>query len=599
MRRPTLGSIFLPVFLLGGLVPGISGCATLPFGTEEPQPSDRQLLQRLSAPPQEDTSPAADLPERDSLLSRAVLARLERVVPRTTGRVVLEVRDREPEPLATSDEKGLITVSKGAVELCLQDRVRGPHLLAFVLAHELAHIENHDFLHLQFLNYLVRPMADSTRAEILDISRPTQRDLKDRELRADQRALVLLTLAGYDPRIVLEDAFDFLQAWSRRILGEIAYGSYPTPEARTRILQAQFATLLEKLDYFYAGNKLFQAGFFQEAASVYEIFLKEIRDPAALNNAGLAYLQAAAKQLSQCDGRAAMRLELPTLLDSRTLAERTILRGPATDCYDQPEFRRLRIASEELFEELTGKYHDYVPGYLNWASLNALSELPEGVLLRVREMPEPGNPNEAFKRALLEEIGLYLWERRVGRTQDRDPLEGLRTLVENHPERSEGFYNLGSLLWETGRIDEAVAQWKRFLQLEPHGVHAEYVRSQLGLVSPGELEPEFALALPRSVQLGPITPEILEWLLNLSRPKRLETPELSFELYRDSVYWALVMNSRLIILEKKLSDEASGILLEDLPRGPRLETTSGVTFTFDRIAVEQSGDQASVLYFQR
>ncbi len=51
--------------------------------------------------------------------------------------------------------------------------------------------------------------------------------------------------------------------------------------------------------------------------------------------------------------------------------------------------------------------------------------------------------------------------------------------IEMNPQHVNAWFNLGLVSDQSGKKDGAINAWKRFLELEPSGSNAEYVKNRL------------------------------------------------------------------------------------------------------------------------
>lgn len=63
----------------------------------------------------------------------------------------------------------------------------------------------------------------------------------------------------------------------------------------------------------------------------------------------------------------------------------------------------------------------------------------------------------------------------------------LKDLIRNYPNFSDAMYNLGRLYFKQGEKDSAGEIWRRYLETESEGNHAELVRETLGIEKPEEV----------------------------------------------------------------------------------------------------------------
>ena len=189
---------------------------------------------------------AADEDPRVALAQR-VFAKLLRAWDSSRVEPGLYVVETRHSAWAASLADGNILLSRDAIDISLAaGRQRGEHLLAFVLAHELAHQRSDDLWHQRFFRS-VRLQDESQRARLLDglpLDAGLVRDIEQMEAQADRDGLVMMASVGFDPWQVLEQG-DFFTSWVESIWkltceepGGADFRS-ACEQARTRALRAQ------------------------------------------------------------------------------------------------------------------------------------------------------------------------------------------------------------------------------------------------------------------------------------------------------------------------------------------------------------------------
>jgi hypothetical protein len=84
-----------------------------------------------------------------------------------------------------------------------------------------------------------------------------------------------MTMGGYDPKAIIDrDGTNFFEDWVSKITGKIAYSDpiHPGPKERAEFLRAQLGPVVEVLNYFTFGVRLYQLGSYSDA-----ILLKAFR----------------------------------------------------------------------------------------------------------------------------------------------------------------------------------------------------------------------------------------------------------------------------------------------------------------------------------
>jgi len=211
------------------------------------------------------------------------------------------------QPWAASLSDGSILVSLPAVDLALKDGPEtGRHLLAFILAHELAHQRNNDMWHTKFLR-LAASLNTSPQAESLSLAKRSENEdiriTEEKEVRADREALAMMAIVGFDPKTVVRNN-DFFTTWVETLRGQSCQSQNKSEEttffcaqAQARSLRAK-ARIIEQANQsvlFTIGKQLFVAGAYAQARELFQTFGYEFPFQAVFSNIGLSYVSEAVK----------------------------------------------------------------------------------------------------------------------------------------------------------------------------------------------------------------------------------------------------------------------------------------------------------------
>ncbi len=198
-------------------------------------------------------------------------------------------------PWAASLADGHILLSRAAIDICLGfGRQRGEHLLAFILAHELAHQKGNDLWHQQFFRLIGNQSPERTdeirRDLALDENRVAQ--LESIEAQADLDAVVMMASVGYDPYQIVRDK-DFYTSWIENI--------WQTPcsediaacqKARERALRtrAQLESISDQAIFYTLGIQSLVAKNYQQARSYLTAYARNFPGRSVHNSIGVSYL---------------------------------------------------------------------------------------------------------------------------------------------------------------------------------------------------------------------------------------------------------------------------------------------------------------------
>ena len=445
-----------------------------------------------------------ELKEADNPLvarAKAVFKRVATVADKRALRppkllVIPIVRD----PWAASLRDGTILLNKKALERCYHHVGKriGDSRLAFVIGHELAHLANDDFWHLEAFN-MIRQFGSGTRAEkeVLallsnqpirqaggDANTPQgNQTLKNKELHADKYGLLYAAMAGYDPQaVVASRKNNFFQAWTGQTIQTAAYTDkqHPTPIQRADFLLTEMENVKKHIVLFNTGVRLFQVGQYEHAVEFLESFLGKFPSREVYNNIGLAYYQIAMEYLAKCDREKAFRFKLATILDTETRASEYVRSGSDEDCIHRKDFKANMHLAVTNFEKANANDPYYPPAYINLSSAYIALEKYLKALALFKDMTDTllqTKNNPQVKNNL--SIANYLLDRSRNRDGFDTALDDLQKITKKHVYFADSFYNLGRIAKEKGNNPIAKAYWRQFINLEPNGVYASLAQKAL------------------------------------------------------------------------------------------------------------------------
>ena len=125
-------------------------------------------------------------------------------------------------PWAASLADGNILLSRAAIETCMSfGKDRAEHLLAFILAHELAHQRSDDLWHQRFFRLIGNHAPDIKQKMLqgLQLNGQLWTDVAQKEAQADYDSLIMMSSEGYDPYQILDKRIFSPRGW--KIFGGI------------------------------------------------------------------------------------------------------------------------------------------------------------------------------------------------------------------------------------------------------------------------------------------------------------------------------------------------------------------------------------------
>lgn len=202
-------------------------------------------------------------------------------------------------PWAASLADGNILLSKQAIETCFSyGEQRGEHLLAFVLAHELAHQRADDLWHQRFFRMIGNRSEESQKKMMagLDLDSDLLSQLEQKEAQADHDGLVLMSSVGFDAYQVIDDK-DFFTLWVESIWQQNCtdseskshYSACKQAQRRALRTQTQLETIAAQSMLYDLGVQEFVAGNYQQARDYFTAYGRDYPGRAIISAIGLTY----------------------------------------------------------------------------------------------------------------------------------------------------------------------------------------------------------------------------------------------------------------------------------------------------------------------
>lgn len=555
--------------------------------------------------------------EENPLVSR-VEAVFERVLAaadkRSNRRPKLVIIREAGDPWVLCGDDGTVVLTQIAMEICYRDanEETGDAQAAFMLGHELAHLANDDFWDAAVSEFVHNPGPGQKAADDLQslLGKPEAvEDRKKKELQADDYGLLYASMAGYDPKVIVNSkGKNFFQEWASRTGGEIAYTDslHPAPEDRGLFLLSKMEDLKKSLILFDLGVRLYQLGMYEDALSFMETYEKKFPCREVLNNIGLLHYQIGIKALAQSSRSKAYRFMLATELDIQTRAK--TFRGETN------KFKEEMRTAARYFREACEKDVTYAPARVNLSSALIMAEeyseavaiLDEALKLR-KDDPAALNNKAVAKyldmRKSFENPDSSEKKRRILKEMiSEESIAVLKLLTEQNKEFSDACYNLGRMLTEQNEISEAGKAWKQFLEIEASGVYAEMAEKELGIKKAAlTKEPQDFKESP-PVRLGGVDETIENQLKSVSKyPLNLDM--VSGEFYAGEDFQVLILENEVELVESAVKQKVTydDVISEYGPAVQVFNCISGKKIlVYEKFAIDIKDNAAvNVAYFNR
>lgn len=241
-------------------------------------------------------------PNRDALVARAhrVYQRLARSWDQSRLTPALHIVQSSAGPWAASLQDGNILLSKKALEVCFKYKGKGDDLLAFVLAHEMAHMRSNDLWHMQFFR-LVGSQAPAIQKRLVAGIKNNIDNLERREAQADHDGIILMSTVGFDPFQIIDNK-DFFTIWVENIwrhsckhLANQSNEKKACAKAKTRALRtkAQLQRALSQSVLYELGIQSLVAKQYKKAQDYLQAFARDFPSRSVFEALGISHLMQA------------------------------------------------------------------------------------------------------------------------------------------------------------------------------------------------------------------------------------------------------------------------------------------------------------------
>jgi len=206
-------------------------------------------------------------------------------------------------PWAASLSDGSILMSREAIVAVKKfGAQRSQHLLAFILAHELAHQRSDDLWHQRFFR-LIGNNKDNSKQKVLsslNFNKQLFENVAEKEIQADHDSLLMMNSVGYDPYQVLDkiDSADFFTKWVENIWKDSCSHQNSNSkiaslcdQAKSRALRArlQLTNVATQSMLYDLGVQAFIANNFVNARRYFIAYGRDNSNRAVLSAIGLSY----------------------------------------------------------------------------------------------------------------------------------------------------------------------------------------------------------------------------------------------------------------------------------------------------------------------
>ena len=351
--------------------------------------------------------------------------------------------------------------------------------LAFVLAHELAHVTKQ---HSVQSNLFIEATRDAdARIDPAVITHTTRLQ----EIEADRVGMITAFLAGYGPRGGLE----FLATEGKEM--EIpAHLDHPTFDERVHYLEEYWSNDVKyAFQAFKSGvGKIDKGGELEatdqgQALALYKDALEDFRrfretvtaGPEVLNNMGVAYARVGV--LAQARGGSALNNWLTPLSVERQvgLKYKSLSESANRGAGDEVPWQLTQAIG--LFKEALGKNPGYRRASINLAVADIAIGTPAAALEVLTKLPAATGADGAEAQNL---VGVA----QASSGKNGDAEVAFKSALTQQPGQQAAMFNLGRLYKNVGRKPDSDGAWKSCLAKYPAGPWADVAKKEMAAVAP-------------------------------------------------------------------------------------------------------------------
>ncbi len=406
--------------------------------------------------------------------ARAIFKRVAQATGVADERIPrLLITQDEPErgPLAIALPSGWIVLSKGLLARllgsCDHQNEAGETRLAFIIGHELAHHLHDDFWHVQLFSAQGQTIIRSEDPV-------TDDDRRLQELKADVRGIVYTATAGfYTPSIVADDPnVNFFQEWVRA-----RADTHPTPQQRADVVKKRLRKVLADIDIFQAGVQFYQAGKYDKAIYAFDRFRRTFESREVYHNLAASHHQLALQIYRQWKKTPrALPFHLSFTIDPETRASQIWLKRYVSRRGPEPEqkFGAHLDSAITFYRAAVSRDATYIPSANNLGAaliMRAISrEQPQDLHLAVSALLQV--PEALRSLGTLNNLGVAYWYL-------KNAAEARHVWLQAYQQAyAPAAFNLGEQAYQSHQNMEAKRYWQQYLDLEPSGAHAAWLRQQ-------------------------------------------------------------------------------------------------------------------------
>jgi len=476
--------------------------------------------------------------------------------------------------LPVSIPDGWVIVSQKVLDMTYSEPEYGDDRLAFVLAHEIAHLLDDDFWHINFFSALellkshdvVQPAVLNELKGIFDQTAKIQA----KELRADERGILYTVMAGFDSNAIVKNGKEdsFFHQWQHMLsLSQLArhedHNTHPSSLQRSAAVLARLQKVSDEADLFKLGLIFYQSRNFELAVRAFGEFLRYFPSREVYHNLAASYHQLALLHYVEDNNDAnLLPFSLPIMADPYSRAASGVSRAAKTD---RERFKQNIIKAIAHYEASINQDENYTIAYLNLASAYIVNNEPYKAIATLQDVYKKQTDDARLMNVL--GVGFY----QTGNI--KKAIQHLRLATAADPKYDAPYYNLGKIAYLDNRKRDAVAYWEKFVKLDVNSRWAQFLVSNYGISvkqRPSETLRAHAEEKIKGVQIGHYADEIpASWGKAKVKKYQLEKSVHTLAEYKNGI--SLVLDGdeiRIVVATPGYKGKSS--------QGVRIGSTAGI-----------------------
>jgi tetratricopeptide (TPR) repeat protein len=385
--------------------------------------------------------------------------------------------------LPVSIPDGWVILSNSVLDLCHKNPHNAEDKLAFVLAHEIAHLLDDDFWHINFFNAIDISKSkgvskESVLNQIKGIIGEADK-VAAKELRADEKGVLFASMAGFDVSAVVskKPVENFFKEWERLLdvnraaPNSFDSDSHPTIDQRTAGVLARLQQVSDQAELFRLGLLFYQSGNFERAIEAFNEFLRHYPGREVHHNLAVSHHQLALSYLTVgADAQSDLPFKMSLTIDPITRASGSVFRGPQEK---RQKFKENIATAIEYYEAAIKQDPGYLLAYKNLASAYVTNDEPFKAIAILKDALRQ-TPNDAV---LLNVMGVAFYN-----AENIDKaVEYLSAARKQDPAYADPLFNLGKVEYSRNNKTVAKNYWQQYMQQDPDSNWVKLLRAKYQL----------------------------------------------------------------------------------------------------------------------